>query len=56
MTTAYTTREAAQTVAKALSKTYDTTYSVTFISSHYAKAHGVNCEGFYIMNPWNKLN
>ena len=56
MATSYTTREAAQAVAKELSGPYDITYSVTFISAHYAKAHGVDCEGFYILNPWNKLN
>ena len=52
----YTTREAAQAVAKELSSKYNTTYSVTFISAHYAKAHGVDCEGFYIMNPSHKLH
>ena len=52
----YTTHEAAQAVAKELSSKYDTTYSVIFISSHYAKVHGVDCEGFYIMNPSHKLH
>ena len=56
MTTSYKTFEEAQAVAKELSSTYDTTYIVTFISAHYAKVHGVDCEGFYIMNPWMELN
>ena len=56
MTTSYKTLEEAQAVAKELSSTYDTTYIVTFIPTHDAKAHGVNCEGFYIVNPWMMLN